>query len=202
MSIHKHHARNAKRIFFVSVIVWIIVAIVLVMEYKKGMLFTSEKENLKLIGVVIPAFGLLIYSFMEKRRAKMLKQENYNMETSELFDQQKFVVRKEVGVFQVITYFGLDGNTVGFLKEEYDFVIQRIWQAVLSFLFKGLHKQQFYLYNHSGERLLRVQKKMGVRNFYIFSNVDGKKIGELKQVLSLTKWEWIFLGGMVKKLVK
>lgn len=133
MSIHKHHARNAKRIFFVSVIVWIIVAIVLVMEYKEGMLFTSEKENLKLIGVVIPAFGLLIYSFMEKRRSKMLKHENYNIETSELFEQQKFVVRKEVGVFQVITYFGLDGNTVGFLKEEYDLVIQRVWQAVFSF---------------------------------------------------------------------
>ncbi|MCH4570473.1 sugar ABC transporter ATP-binding protein [Bacillus sp. ES1-5] len=194
MSIHKHHARNAKRIFFVSIIVWIIVAIALLMEYKKGTLFTSEKENLKLIGVVLPAFGLLIYSFMEKRRSKILKQENYNIETSELFEQQKFVVRKEVGVFQAITYFGLDGNTVGFLKEEYDFVIQRVWQAVLSFLFRGLHKQQLYLYNHSGERLLRVQKKMGVRNVYIFSNVDGKKIGELTQILSLTKWEWIFLG--------
>lgn len=193
MSIHKHHARNAKRIFFVSIIVWIIVAIAVLMEYKKGTLFTSKKENLKLIGVVLPAFGLLIYSFMEKRRSKMLKQENYNIETFELFEQQKFVVRKEVGVFQVITYFGLDGNTVGFLKEEYDFVIQSVWQAILSFLFKGLHEQQFYLYNHSGERLLRVQKKMGVRNFYIFSNVDGKKIGELKQVLSLTKWEWIFV---------
>lgn len=191
MSIHKHHARNAKRIFFVSVIAWIIVAIGLVMEYKKGMLFTSEKENLKLIGVVLPAFGLLIYSFIEKRRSKMLKQEIYNREISDLFEQQKFVVRKEVGVFQVITYFGLDGNTVGFLKEEYDFVIQRVWQAVLSFLVKGLHKQQFYLYNHSGERLLHVQKKTGVSNFYIFSNVDGKKIGELKQVLSLTRWEWI-----------
>ncbi len=35
MSIHKHHERNAKRIFFLSVIVWIIVAIGLVMEYKK-----------------------------------------------------------------------------------------------------------------------------------------------------------------------
>lgn len=138
------------------------------MEYKKGMLFTSEKENLKLIGAVLPAFGLLIYSFIEKRRSKMLKQEYYNIETSELLEQQKFVVRKEVGVFQVITYFGLDGNTVGFLKEEYDFVIQSVWQAVLSFLCKGLHKQQFYLYNHSGERLLRVQKKVGVRNFYIF----------------------------------
>ncbi len=194
MSIHKHHARNAKRIFFASVIVWIIVAIVLVMEYKKGMLFTSEKENLKLISVVLPAFGLLIYSFMEKRRSKMLKQENNHIETSELFEQKKFVVRKEVGVFQVITYFGLDGSAVGFLKEEYDLVIQRVWQAVLSFLFKGLHKQQFYLYNHSGERLLRVQKEKGLRNFYTFSNIDGKKIGELKQVLSLTKWEWIFLG--------
>lgn len=42
--------------------------------------------------------------------------------------------------------------------------------------------------------MLRVQKNMGVRNFYIVSNMDGKKIGELKQVLSLTKWEWIFLG--------
>ncbi|MCC2460833.1 sugar ABC transporter ATP-binding protein [Bacillus mobilis] len=194
MSIHKHHARNAKRIFFVSVIVWIIVAIGLVMEYKKGMLFTSEKENLKLIGVVIPAFGLLIYSFIEKRRSKMLKQEIYNIDASELFEQQKFVVRKEVGVFQAITYFGLDGSAVGFLKEEYDFVIQRVWQAVLSFLFRGLHKQQLYLYNHSGERLLRVQKKLGVRNVYIFSNVDGKKIGELTQILTLTKWEWIFLG--------
>ncbi|MGN5652822.1 sugar ABC transporter ATP-binding protein [Bacillus sp. Brlt_9] len=194
MSIHKHHARNAKRIFFVSIIVWIIVVIALLMEYKKGTLFTSQQEILKLISVIIPAFGLLIYSFMEKRRAKMLKQENYNIETSELFEQQKFVVRKEVGVFQVITYFGLDGSAVGFLKEEYDFVIQRVWQAILSFLFKGLHKQQFYLYSHSGERLLRVQKEMGVRNFYIFSDVDGKKTGQLKQVLSLTKWEWIFLG--------
>ncbi|PEC68340.1 sugar ABC transporter ATP-binding protein [Bacillus toyonensis] len=194
MSIHKHHARNAKRIFFVSVIVWIIVAIGLVMEYKKGMLFTSEKDNLQLIGILLPAIGLLIYSFIEKRRSKILKQENYNIETSELLEQKKFVVRKEVGIFQVITYFGLEGNTVGFLKEEYDFVIQSVWKAVLSFLFKGLHKQQFYLYNHSGERLLRVQKNMGVRNFYIVSNMDGKKIGELKQVLSLTKWEWIFLG--------
>ncbi|PDZ68270.1 sugar ABC transporter ATP-binding protein [Bacillus cereus] len=194
MSIHKHHARNAKRIFLVSIIVWVIVAIALLMEYKNGTLFTSGKENLKLIGVVLPAFGLLIYSFMEKRRSKMLKQENYNIETSELFEQQKFVVRKEVGVFQVITYFGLDGSAVGFLKEEYDFVMQRVWQAVLSFFVKGLHKQQFYLCNHSGERLLRVQKKMGVHNFYIFSDVEGKKIGELKQVLSLTKWEWIFLG--------
>lgn len=202
MSIYKHHARNAKRIFFVSIIVWVIVTIVLVMEYKKGMLFTSEKENLKLIGVVLPAFGLLIYSFMEKRRSKMLKQENNNIETSELFEQQKFVVRKEIGVFQVITYFGLDGNTVGFFREEYDFMMQRVWQAVLSFLFKGIHKQQFYLYSYSGERLLRVQKKMGVRNFYIFSDVDGKKIGELKQVLSLTKWEWIFFGVDSKEIGK
>lgn len=100
MSIYKHHARNAKRIFFVSVIAWIIVAIGLVMEYKKGMLFTSEKGNLKLIGVVLPAFGLLIYSFIEKRRSKMLKQEIYNREISDLFEQQKFVVRKEVGVFK------------------------------------------------------------------------------------------------------
>ncbi|KAA0742123.1 sugar ABC transporter ATP-binding protein [Bacillus sp. AY3-1] len=194
MSIDRHHARNAKRIFFVSIIVWVIVTIVLVMEYKKGTLFTSEKENLKLISVVIPAFGLFIYSFMEKRRSKILKKEIYNIENSELFEQQKFVVRKEVGIFQVITYFGLDGSALGFLKEEYDFVIQRVWQVVLSFLLKGLHKQQFYLYNRSGERLLRVQKEMGVRNFYTFSNIDGKKIGELKQVLSLTKWEWTFLG--------
>lgn len=202
MEIHKHHARNAKRIFFVSIIVWVIVAIGLVMEYKKGTLFTSEKESLKLISVVLPAFGLLLYSFIEKQRSKKLKQDNYNIETFELFEQQKFVVRKEIGVFQVITYFGLDGNAVGFLKEEYDSVIQSVWQAVLSFLFKGLHKQQFYLYNHSGERLLRVQKKMGVRNFYIFSSVDGKKIGELKQVLSLTKWEWIFLGVEGKEIGK
>lgn len=194
MSIHKHHARNAKRIFSLSLIVWIIVVIGLVMEYKKGLLFTSGEENLKLIGVVIPAFGLLIYSFIEKRRSKMLKQEIYNIEASELFEQQKFIVRKEVGIFQVITYFGLDGSAVGFLKEEYDFVSQRVWQAVLSFLFKGLHKQQFYLYNQSGERLLRIQKEVGVRNFYTFFYIDGKKIGELKQVLSLTKWEWIFLG--------
>lgn len=94
MSIHKHHARNAKRIFFASVIVWIIVAIVLVMEYKKGMLFTSEKENLKLISVVLPAFGLLIYSFMEKRRSKMLKQENNHIETSELFEQKNLLFAK------------------------------------------------------------------------------------------------------------
>ena len=107
------------------------------------MLFTSEKENLKLIGVVLPAFGLLIYSFIEKRRSKMLKQEHYNIETSELLEQQKFVVRKEAGVFQVITYFGLDGNTVGFLKEEYDFVIQSIWQAVLSFLLRDYISNNF-----------------------------------------------------------
>ena len=98
---------------------------------------------MKLISVVIPAFGLLIYSFIEKRRSKMLKQENYNIETSELLEQQKFVVRKEVGVFQVITYFGLDGSAVGFLKEEYDFVIQSIWQAVLSFLLRDYISNNF-----------------------------------------------------------
>ena len=30
----------------------------------------------------------------------MLKQENYNIETFELLEQQKFVVRKEVGYFK------------------------------------------------------------------------------------------------------
>lgn len=94
MSIHKHHARNAKRIFFVSVIVWIIVAIGLVMEYKKGMLFTSEKDNLQLIGILLPAIGLLIYSFIEKRRSKILKQENYNIETSELLEQKNLLFGK------------------------------------------------------------------------------------------------------------
>ncbi|MBK5347721.1 sugar ABC transporter ATP-binding protein [Bacillus sp. TH44] len=202
MSIHKHHARNAKRTLFIAIIVWIIVVIGLVMEYKKGTIFTSDKEILKLIGILLPAFGLLIYSFIEKRRAKMLRQDNCNMGSSRLFEQQKFVVRREVGVFQVITYFGLDGSAVGFLKEEYNSVIQSIWKGALSFLFKGLHKQQFYLYNQSGERLLRVQKKMGVRNFYIFYSVNGKKIGELKQVLSLTKWEWIFLEMNGKEIGK
>lgn len=113
------------------------------MEYKKGMLFTSEKDNLQLIGILLPAIGLLIYSFIEKRRSKILKQENYNIETSELLEQQKFVVRKEVGIFQVITYFGLEGNTVGFLKEEYDFVIQSVWQAVLSFLLRDYISNNF-----------------------------------------------------------
>ena len=37
-------------------------------------------------------------------------------------------------------------------------------------------------------------KEDGSTQLLYFSNVDGKKIGELKQVLSLTKWEWIFLG--------
>lgn len=43
---------------------------------------------------------------------------------------------------------------------------------------------------------------MGVRNFYIFYSVNGKKIGELKQVLSLTKWEWIFLEMNGKEIGK
>lgn len=45
MGIHKHHARNAKRTLFIAIIVWIIVVIGLVMEYKKGTIFTSDKKS-------------------------------------------------------------------------------------------------------------------------------------------------------------
>ena len=76
MSIHKHHARNAKRTLFIAIIVWIIVVIGLLWNIKKEQYSLQNKEILKLIGILLPAFGLLIYSFIEKRRAKTLKQDN------------------------------------------------------------------------------------------------------------------------------
>lgn len=45
MSIHKHHARNAKRTLFIAIIVWIIVVIGLVMEYKKEQYSLQIKKS-------------------------------------------------------------------------------------------------------------------------------------------------------------
>ncbi|MFJ8529210.1 sugar ABC transporter ATP-binding protein [Bacillus sp. NPDC094106] len=195
MSIQKHHARNARRILFVAIIVWVIIAIGFVVEYWKGTLFSLEKDNLKLISVVLPACMLLIYSLIERSRAKGIERITQDKGISLLLEQRRFVVRKEAGIFKTITYFGLDGNTIGTIKERYDSQIQKIWKCILSFLVNGIYEQQFYLCNEFEEELLVVKKKRGVRNSYSFYNVTGEKIGELNQLLSFTKWQWCFLSA-------
>ncbi|WP_459502200.1 sugar ABC transporter ATP-binding protein [Bacillus sp. C1] len=193
MSIHKHHARNARRILFLAIIVWIIIMIGLVLEYQSGTLFRSEQNNLKLISIVLPACMLLIYSLVERIRAKKIEKIIKDKESSLLLEQRRFVVRRETSMFTTVTYFGLDGNTMGMLKEKYDSHIQKVWKFFLSFFFKGMYGQKFYLFNELGEKVLIIRKKRGVRNSYIFYSIMGERIGELHQLLSLTKWEWHFL---------
>lgn len=202
MSIHKHHARNAKRTLFLAIIVWIIIAIGFVVEYRKGTLFSSEKDNLKLISIVLPACMLLIYSLIERGRAKKIERIIQDKEISLLLEQRRFVVRRETGLFTTVTYFGLDGNTMGMLKEKYDSQIQMIWKGILSFFLKGIYEQQFYLFNELGKELLIIKKKRGVRNSYAFYSIMGERIGELNQLLSLTKWEWSFLSAEGKEIGK
>ncbi|KEK22286.1 hypothetical protein [Bacillus gaemokensis] len=193
MSIHKHHVCNAKRTLFLAIIVLIIVTIGFAVEYRKGTVFSSEKDILKLISIMLPACILLIYSLVERSRAKWMEQITQDREISVLLEQRRFVVRREIGLFKTVTYFGLDGNTMGALKENYDSHIQKIWKGILSFLFKGMHEQQLYLYNELGEELLAVKKKWGRRKAYLFYDAMGEKIGELNQLLSFTKWEWHFV---------
>ncbi|PEE42444.1 sugar ABC transporter ATP-binding protein [Bacillus pseudomycoides] len=193
MSIYKHHARNARRTLFVAIIVWVIIAIGFVVEYRKGTVFSSEKDTLKSISIMLSACILLIYGLIERSRAKGIEQVIQDKEISLLLEQRRFVIRRETGIFKTVTYFGLDGNTIGVLKERYNSQIQKIWKCILSFFFKGMHEQQFYLCNELGEELLIVKKKRGIRNSYSFHSIKGEKIGELNQLLSLTKWEWCFL---------
>ncbi|HEK9102972.1 sugar ABC transporter ATP-binding protein [Bacillus pfraonensis] len=202
MSIHKHHARNARRTLYLAIIVWIIIMIGFVVEYQSGTLFSSEKENLKVISVVLPACMFLIYSLIERSRAKKIERIIQDKESSLLLDQRRFVVRRETNFFTTITYFGLDGNTMGMLKEKYDSQIQTIWKSILSFFFKGMYEQQFYLFNELGEELLVIKKKRGVRNSYTFYSLMGEKIGEINQLLSLTRWEWCFLSVEGKEIGK
>ncbi|EOA3903431.1 sugar ABC transporter ATP-binding protein [Bacillus cytotoxicus] len=193
MGIHKHHARNAKRIMLFAVIVWIILGVEFFLEYRKDTLFRSGREHIKLLGVVVTASILSIYSFIERRRAKRIEQIIQEKEDTVLLEQKRFVMRKETGIFTTITYFGLNGSAIGILKEIYHTHRQKVWKCILSFFSKGTYEKQFYLYNQIGKEVLRIKKKRGIRNSYSFYHVDGEKIGELNQLLKLTKWEWIFL---------
>ncbi|MEN1938172.1 sugar ABC transporter ATP-binding protein [Paenibacillus sp. 102] len=202
MSIHKHHARNARRTLLLAIIVWIIIVIGCVVEYQNGTLLSSEKGILELISIMLPACILLIYSLVEKSRAKRIEKIVQGKEISLLLEQRRFVVRRETNFFTAVTYFGLEGNTMGMLKEKYDSKIQTIWKSILSFFFKGMNEQQFYLLNELGEELLVIKKKRGVRNSYTFYSIMGERIGEFNQLLSLTKWEWSFLSSEGKEIGK
>ncbi|MCM3737494.1 sugar ABC transporter ATP-binding protein [Bacillus cytotoxicus] len=193
MGIHEHHARNGKRLFLISIFIFSLAIIAFILDYVRTPHFRWDKNTMTFISTIITAFLLMVYSFVEKVRAKKISTTIRIAGTSSLLHQHRFVVRREVSFVTTVTYFSMDGNTMGILKEEYETILQKLWKVFVSFFLTALIKKRFVLYNELGEAMLIVKQKAGMSFFYTFHDLTGNKIGGLKQTLSLKRLKWLLL---------
>ncbi|WP_242220656.1 sugar ABC transporter ATP-binding protein [Bacillus cereus group sp. BfR-BA-01380] len=193
MGIHEHHARNGKRLFFVSIFIFLVAIIAFILDYVRTPHFQWNKGTTSFISMIITAFLFMIYSFVERERAKKIGTTIHIEGTSSLLHQHRFVVRREVSFVTTVTYFSMDGNTMGILREEYETKLQKVWKIFVSLLLKSLNEKRFVLYNELGEELLIVRQRVVIPLSYTFHDLAGNKICELKQTLSLKKLKWILL---------
>ncbi|MEH6889857.1 sugar ABC transporter ATP-binding protein [Bacillus sp. JJ864] len=193
MGIHEHHARNGKRLFLVAIFIFLIAIIAFILDYTRTPHFQWNKETMPFISMIITACLLMIYSFVERERAKKIGATICIEGTASLLHHHRFVVRREASFVTTVTYFSMDGNTMAILKEEYETNLQRLWKIFISFFLNALIEKRFVLYNELGEAMLIVKQKAGMSFSYTFYDLAGNKIGGLKQILSLKKLKWLLL---------
>ncbi|WP_020061185.1 hypothetical protein [Bacillus sp. 123MFChir2] len=193
MGIHEHHARNGKRLFLLSIFIFSLAIIAFIFEYVRTPRFQWNKDTMTFISIIITAFIFMIYSFVERERAKKIGTTIRIEGKSMLLHHHRFVVRREVAFVTTVTYFSMDGNTMGILKEEYETNLQKLWKIFVSFFLSALIEKRFVLYNELGEAMLIIKQKAGMSYFYTFHDLAGNKIGGLKQILSLKKLKWLLL---------
>ncbi|MGG0186894.1 sugar ABC transporter ATP-binding protein [Bacillus rhizoplanae] len=189
MGIHDHHERNGKRLFILSLFIFFVAIIAFILDFIRTPHLQWNKGTMTFISMIIMAFLFMIYSFVERKRAKRIGTMICNKGTSPLLHQHRFVVRREMSLATIVTYFSMDGNTIGVLREEYETEMQKIWKIFISFFLKSLNEKRFILYNELGEEMLIVRKRAYYS--YTFHDLAGDKICELKQTLSLKKLEWL-----------
>ncbi|MGG2067306.1 sugar ABC transporter ATP-binding protein [Bacillus sp. S14(2024)] len=191
MGIHEHHARNGKRLFLLSSFIFFAAIIAFILDYIRTPYFQWNKNTMTFVSMIITAFFFMIYSFIEKGRAKKIGTTICIEETLPMLEQQRFVIRRETSLVTSITYFSMDGNTMGGLREEYETEMQKVWKIFVSFFLKSLHEKRFVLYNELGEEMLIVRQRAGMHLSYTFHDLAGDKICELKQTWNLKKLEWL-----------
>lgn len=193
MGIHEHHARNGKRFFLFSVFIFLLAIIAFILDYVRTPHFQWNKDKMTFVSMIITAFLFMIYSFVERGRAKKIGATIRIEGTSSLLYQHRFVVRREVSYVTIVTYFAMDGNTMGTLKEEYETNLQKMWKIFVSFFLNALIGKRFVLYDELGEAMLIVKQKAGMSFSYTFHDLAGNKIAGLKQILNLKKLKWLLL---------
>ncbi|SFJ40969.1 MULTISPECIES: sugar ABC transporter ATP-binding protein [unclassified Bacillus (in: firmicutes)] len=193
MGIHEHHARNGKRLFLFSIFIFLIAIIAFILDYVRTPHFQWNKDTMTFISMIIMAFLFMIYSFVERERAKKIGTTICIEGAASLLHQHRFVVRREVSLVITVTYFSMDGNTMGILREEYETKLQKLWKISISFILKSLNEKRFVLYNELGEEMLIVKQRAGIPLSYTFHDLAGNKICELEQTLSLKKLKWLLL---------
>ncbi|MFD0768405.1 sugar ABC transporter ATP-binding protein [Bacillus sp. CGMCC 1.60114] len=191
MGIHEHHARNGRRLFIVSIFIFVVAVIAFILDYIRTPHFQWNKDTMTFVSMIIMAFFFMIYSFVERERAKKIGTSIRIEGKSPLMHQQRFVVRREVSLINTVTYFSMDGNTMGALREEYETELQKVWKIFMSFFLKSLSEKRFVLYNELGERMLIVRQRAGMHFSYTFHDLAGDKICELKQTWNFKKLEWL-----------
>ncbi|ENQ3107654.1 hypothetical protein SAMN04488168_11623 [Bacillus sp. 491mf] len=193
MGIHEHHARNGKRFFLFSIFIFLLAIIAFILEYVRTPHFQWNKDTMPFVSMIVTACLFMIYSFVERGRAKKIGATIRIEGAASMLQHQRFVVRREVSYVTTVTYFSMDGNTMGILREEYETKLQRLWKIFVSFFLSALIEKRFVLYNELGEAMLIVKQKAGMSFSYTFYDLAGNKIAGLKQMLSLKKLKWFLL---------
>lgn len=191
MGIHEHHARNGKRLFLLSSFIFFVAIIAFILDYIRTPYFHWSKDTMTFISMIVMALLFMIYSFVERGRAKKIGATIHIEGAVLMLEQQRFVIRGETSLLTTVTYFSMDGNTMGVLREEYETEIQKVWKIFVSFFLKSLNEKRFVMYNELEEAMLIVRQRAGMHLSYTFHDLAGDKICELKQTWNLKKLEWL-----------
>lgn len=195
IGIQKHHARNAKGTFFISIFILLIGIGVFLYEYSRRPTYEWREDYISILNIIVLGLVLLIVSLIERGRAKKMEGIATEDVKHELLNTGRFVVRPEMGLLTYITYFAMDGSVMGVLKEQYEASVQKLWKMLFSFFIKGWNSQQFVLYDGKNKELLRVKKQAGVKLCYKFYNVAGEYIGCFRQTWKMKEIEWLFFSS-------
>ncbi|CAM4336785.1 hypothetical protein [Bacillus manliponensis] len=200
IGIDKHHARNAKGSFFIFMIILLIGMSMVLYEYSQTSSYKWREDYISILNIFMLAVMFLIVSIIERSRAKKMEQIQTKVKLHELLDQRRFVVRKEMGMLTQITYFAMDGNVMGMLKERYGSPVQKLWKMLVSFFIKGWNSQQFVLYDGGQNELLNIKKQAGLNLCYKFYNENEEYIGCFKQTWEIKKIEWLSLSSINEEI--
>lgn len=200
IGIQKHHARNAKGSFFIFTIILLIGVGTGLYEYSRTSSYKWREDYISILQIFMVSAMFLIVGLIERSRAKKMEQIKVEETFHELLNERRFVVRREMGMLTQITYFAMDGNVMGVLKEKYDSSFQKLWKMLFSFFIRDWHNQQFILYDGEQNELLYMKKQAGLNLCYRFYNENEEYIGCFKQTWEIKKIEWLSLSSINEEI--